>query len=48
MDWELCGVEFEVDEVGEGVLVRVRLGVRVFRDRGRRIETFRSLLKGEA
>ena len=32
-----------MDEEGEDVFVRVRLGVRVLRDRGRRKETFRSL-----
>lgn len=42
-EWALCGVECEVDEEGEGEFVRVRLGVRVLRDRGRRKETFRSL-----
>lgn len=37
----------EVDEDGEGVLVRVRLGVRVFLDRGLLKETLRSLSNGD-
>ena len=43
----LRGVECDRDEDGEGVLVRVREGVRVLRERGLLNDTFRSLSNGE-
>ena len=45
LDTELLGVEFVDDEASE--LVRVREGVRVFRESGRLRETFRSLPYGD-
>lgn len=46
-EWTLCGVECEVEEFGEGVLVRVSEGVRVFRERGLLRDTFRSFSNGD-
>ena len=52
-EWDCCkevelrGVEWVDDDESEGVLVRVREGVRVFRERGRLNETLRSLSYGD-
>ncbi len=51
-DWRLermlWGVGWDDrDEVGDGDSVRVKEGVRVFRDNGLRIDTFRSLSIGD-